>query len=103
MTLIFLWLDDPARAVGRVAQRVAEGGHDIPREVIVRRYWAGLRNLMGMYLPLADAAQIYDHSDGMGVLIASKPTQTQLVIHDGPRWARLREAVDEGLDERRTA
>ena len=98
MTLIFLWLDDPARAVGRVAQRVAEGGHDIPREVIVRRYWAGLRNLMGMYLPLADAAQIYDHSDGMGVLVASKARGAGVVVYDGRRWVRLKEAVDEGHD-----
>ena len=58
VTLIFLWLNDPDIAVRRVAQRVSEGGHDIPQDTIVRRYWAGLRNLVGLYLPLPDAARI---------------------------------------------
>jgi predicted ABC-type ATPase len=98
VTLIFLWLNDPAGAVQRVAQRVAEGGHDIPRDVIIHRYRAGLRNLLGLYLPLADAAQIYDNSEGSGLLVASKARQTGVIIHDRPRWARLKEAVDGGPD-----
>ncbi len=98
VTLIFLWLNDPQRAVRRVAQRVAEGGHNIPHDTIMRRYWAGLRNLIGLYLPLADIAQIYDNSDGMGLLIANKTREAGLVIDDKLRWARLKEAVNEGPD-----
>jgi predicted ABC-type ATPase len=97
-TLIFLWLNDPDRAIRRVAQRVAEGGHNIPQDVIVRRYWAGLRNLIGLYLPLADTAQIYDNSDGMGIPIANKTREAGLVIDDRLRWAHLNGAVNEGLD-----
>ena len=35
MTLIFLWLNDPAIAIQHVAQRLAEGGHGIPRLKVV--------------------------------------------------------------------
>ena len=38
--LIFFWLDSPETAIRRVAQRVREGGHNIPQDVIVRRYHA---------------------------------------------------------------
>ena len=92
VTLIFLWLDDPNLAIQRVAQRVAAGGHDIPREVIIRRYWAGLQNLFGLYLPLADTAHIYDQSDGAGHLVARKEQESGFAIEDSPRWARLKGA-----------
>jgi predicted ABC-type ATPase len=47
-------------AVGRVAGRVALGGHDIPEDVIRRRYGLGLRNLFSLYLPLATSWEIRD-------------------------------------------
>ena len=89
--LILLWLNSPAIAVRQVAQRAAEGGHGIPHEVIVRRYWAGLRNRGGLHRPLADTARIYDNSDGTGLLVAHKVRDAALVIHDRMRWASMKE------------
>ena len=43
--LLYFWLDSPYMAQMRVAQRVKEGGHNIPSDVIKRRYWRGLQNL----------------------------------------------------------
>ncbi|HBC22382.1 MAG TPA: zeta toxin [Porphyromonadaceae bacterium] len=60
--LLFFWLPSPEMAEMRVAQRVAEGGHDIPREVIRRRYWLGLRNLLEIYAHEVDAWSMYDNS-----------------------------------------
>ncbi|HMA71938.1 MAG TPA: zeta toxin family protein [Xanthobacteraceae bacterium] len=45
VTLVYLWLPSPEAALDRVARRVREGGHGIPDDVVVRRYWAGLSNL----------------------------------------------------------
>lgn len=42
--LSFLWLPSEEMAVARVASRVERGGHDIPEDVIRRRYHAGLKN-----------------------------------------------------------
>ncbi|MBU3626197.1 zeta toxin family protein [Polynucleobacter sp. JS-Safj-400b-B2] len=43
--LWFIALSSPELAISRVAERVAQGGHNIPEEVIRRRYTAGLENL----------------------------------------------------------
>jgi predicted ABC-type ATPase len=43
--LWFIALSSPELATSRVAERVAQGGHNIPEDVIRRRYKAGLENL----------------------------------------------------------
>ena len=60
--LIFLRLANADEAVARVAQRVKQGGHDIPEAVIRRRFHAGLENLMRYYGPAVDAWVLYDNS-----------------------------------------
>ena len=62
VTLLYFWLPTPQQAVERVATRVREGGHDIPREVICRRYRMGLKNLTALYAPICDYWAIYDNS-----------------------------------------
>lgn len=47
--LLFLWLPSAEMAIARVASRVQRGGHDIPQDVIRRRYDAGLKNLFSLY------------------------------------------------------
>jgi predicted ABC-type ATPase len=94
VTLLYLWLPSPKDAVDRVAKRVRQRGHNIPGDVIVRRYWAGLANMRLLYLPLADTAAIYDNSDGQGVLIAERSENSSLVIHDADRWARIVKGQD---------
>jgi len=42
--LFFLKLADPELAIARVHQRVREGGHSVPEEVIRRRFERGLIN-----------------------------------------------------------
>lgn len=54
ISLIYFWLNSPELAINRVAQRVKNGGHNIPREVIIRRYAAGINNLFRIYMPLVD-------------------------------------------------
>ena len=46
----------------RVAKRVREGGHNIPSEVIERRYWLGLHNLFEMFMPTVDYWALYDNN-----------------------------------------
>jgi predicted ABC-type ATPase len=65
VSLVFLWLPDPEAALRRVAERVARGGHDVPAEVVRRRYAAGLRNFFRLYQPLCTVWRFYDAS-GLG-------------------------------------
>ena len=41
ITLVFFWLDSVDLAIERVKNRVDEGGHNVPIEVIRRRYYSG--------------------------------------------------------------
>lgn len=38
-----------------------EGGHNIPTDVIIRRYWRGLSNLFEVFIPIVDAWALYDN------------------------------------------
>lgn len=60
--LLFFWLSSPEMAEMRVAQRVASGGHNIPNDIILRRYWAGLRNLFEIFVPIVDLWSLYDNT-----------------------------------------
>ena len=62
VTLLFFWLPTPELAIERVAKRVQEGGHNIPEDVIRRRYDSGIRNFRALYMPACDFWTIYDNS-----------------------------------------
>ncbi len=88
--LVFLWLPDPDEAVRRVGERVAQGGHDVPADVVYRRYAAGLRNFFGLYQPLATAWRVYDTSAlGPPQLLASGHGADATTVADRMRWTDL--------------
>lgn len=68
VALHFLALPDADMAVARVAQRVKQGGHDIPEAVVRRRFAAGLANLP-RYCELVDDWDVYDNSGLKPILI----------------------------------
>jgi predicted ABC-type ATPase len=87
ITVIFLWLPSAELAEQRVAQRVREGGHAVPPEVIRRRYAAGLRNLVNLYLPLADLAAVYENAETRRLI--ARRIAGQLTIYDSGAWANI--------------
>ncbi|MBF5058977.1 zeta toxin family protein [Candidatus Neptunochlamydia vexilliferae] len=93
--LAFLWLASPKQAIDRVTQRVKQGGHHIEKETIVRRYFAGLKNLLKHYLPLVDSALIMDNSSEElpKKIIAKKETNTSIEILDPVTWKKIEEAA----------
>lgn len=66
--LHYLWIPDAQFSALRVRERVAQGGHDIPHEAILRRYDKSLRHLFH-YLPICDEVMCYDNSDSSHSLI----------------------------------
>ncbi len=91
MTLLYFWLSKPEDAIARVAHRVSQGGHNIPDDVVMRRYSAGLWNMRNLYLPLADEAEIYDNTNMKRILIAEKREGLALFVHDTERWDKIEE------------
>lgn len=62
VVLFFLWLPTANLAVSRVANRVRQGGHNVPETVIRRRFHSRLRNFFRLYRPLLDAWWLLDAS-----------------------------------------
>ena len=71
--VIFLKLDSPKLSLNRIAMRVAQGGHDVPKEDVLRRFDRGLRNFEETYKALADHWFMYDASGPVPVLLSEKP------------------------------
>ncbi len=66
--LLFFWLSSQEMAIERVAKRVREGGHNIPRETIVCRYWLGLQNFFTIFSPIVDSWMFFDNVDDIRLL-----------------------------------
>ena len=60
--LLFLSLASPEEAIARAAMRVRQGGHNIPEDVIRRRFTSGLVNFHHVYRPRVDVWQWFDNS-----------------------------------------
>ena len=54
ISLIYLWLSSSEFAKRRVSKRLIEGGHNIPGDIIERRYYRGIYNLLNLYIPICD-------------------------------------------------
>lgn len=80
--LIYFWLETPELAIQRVAERVRNGGHNIPIEVIQRRYAAGIRNLFNIFMSEVDLWMIYDNSRTPRTFIAKggRLTETEITL-----------------------
>ena len=68
-TLFFLALPDADAAIARVAERVRQGGHDIPEVTIRRRFKAGWRNFQAVYRDAVDDWVLYDNAGVAPILL----------------------------------
>lgn len=62
ISLFFLALPSVEAAIARVEERVRQGGHNIPEEVIRRRFASGLRNFEEIYKGEVHTWVKYDNS-----------------------------------------
>ncbi len=67
--LFFLSLPSADVAIQRVAERVRQGGHDIPATTIRRRFDSGKRLFSEVYQPLVDQWVLYDNAGDVPVLM----------------------------------
>jgi predicted ABC-type ATPase len=94
--VFYLWLPSPDLAVARVRLRVKAGGHNVPDEVIRRRFWRSLVNFDTVYRPLSDSWQLYDGSVTNGRLLIAHGTGSQEPpVVDAERWSQVRSQIEE--------
>lgn len=82
VTILYFWLKNPQMAIDRVHNRVLNGGHGIPEEVIKRRYYMGLEYLFNYYIPLCDHWIVADNSEPPFKVLAQGNKGEQPIIKD---------------------
>jgi predicted ABC-type ATPase len=60
--IVFLRLVSVDIALSRIAARVRQGGHDVPRDDVIRRFNRSWNNFQTVYRPIADTWAVYDNS-----------------------------------------
>ena len=78
--IIYLYLNSDDIAVKRVANRVAQGGHNVPESDIKRRYLKGLKNILNDYAQIADFIEIIDNSHGLMQTVACKKQKNDSIV-----------------------
>jgi predicted ABC-type ATPase len=87
--IYYFSLASTSLAVRRVKLRVAMGGHDVPADVIRRRFDRSLHNFFSLYTPLADRWVVFDNSvTGTANLLATQEGDN-LQIKEPKKWLKL--------------
>ncbi|QWT54368.1 zeta toxin family protein [Eubacterium sp. MSJ-33] len=74
---IFVLTSDPMINVMRVSMRVGNGGHSVPEEKIISRYYKSLDNLKKLFT-LCDILHVYDNSAGYERVIRKHKDDLQI-------------------------
>ena len=62
VTIVFVFLKSPEVCIARVRNRVMAGGHDVPEEDIIRRFYRSKRNFWRFYKDLVDKWDLFYNS-----------------------------------------
>jgi predicted ABC-type ATPase len=71
--MVYLRLHSAQLALRRVAARVRQGGHGVPRADVIRRFSRGWENFQRIYRPLPDSWAVYDNSGHTPRLLEKGP------------------------------
>ncbi len=86
--LYFVATDNPLINVARVNSRVIKGGHPVPENKIITRYYRALDYLVGA-VKASDRAYLWDNTGDSAVLFAEYDAQTDeftLLVDKQPQW-----------------
>jgi len=95
INLIFFWLQSPELAIERVRRRVESGGHNIPEDVIRRRYARGIKNLLKLYIPLCDSWIVYNNSGSISQIVAGGEVEKKPLIYEPEIWNQIIKVTNE--------
>ncbi len=92
--LLYFWLPNVKMAEKRVAARVKNGGHNIPKDIIERRYYRGIENLFKIYIPLCNEWMIFDSSKSEIQLIAKGKASNEIEVFQNQKWELIKSNND---------
>jgi predicted ABC-type ATPase len=73
--------------MSRVGERVKNGGHNIPKDIIKRRYYRGISNLLRLYIPVCDNWIIIDNTDAVSEVVAQGGINMKNTIKKDDIWS----------------
>ena len=71
--MVYLKISSFELARKRIAARVRQGGHDVPKVDVIRRFSRSWVNFINVYQPLADIWSVYDNSGETPQMLETKP------------------------------
>jgi predicted ABC-type ATPase len=89
VTICYFALTSSRLALQRVKLRVALGGHDVPADVVKRRFGRSLHNFFQLYAELADEWIMFDNASGKNARPIAQSTNGQQTIEDEALWLKL--------------
>lgn len=88
--LLFFCLESPEQAIQRVAQRVKEGGHNVPADVIRRRFQLGISNLVNLFIPICDSVHVWKNTLKAQLIAEKKEGCREMTILDEKEWKNIK-------------
>lgn len=88
--LLFFCLESPEQAIQRVAQRVKEGGHNVPEDVIRRRFQLGISNLVNLFIPICDSVHVWKNTLKAQLIAEKKEGRREMTILDEKEWKNIK-------------
>lgn len=93
VTIMYFWLNSKSLAISRVKDRVSNGGHNIPEEVIRRRYDKGLKYFFNDYRFIADRWILVDNSTYPYTMI-SQGWKDNMIVKDNIKFEAIKQYAD---------
>nr|WP_295777979.1 AAA family ATPase [Rhodoferax sp.] len=90
VAIFYFSLSNAQLAVRRVKHRVAQGGHDVPADVVRRRFGRSLHNFFDLYVPLADEWTLFDNSNTPYARAIAAKFADQLTVMEPTTWHKLK-------------
>jgi len=77
----YLWVRTVSLALDRVRSRVLQGGHDIPEDVVRRRFDRSIRNFLLRYRFLTESWILFDNEGTTPAIVAFQKESTPRIIN----------------------
>ena len=90
VAIYYFSLANAQLAIRRVKLRVAQGGHNVPTDVVRRRFGRSLNNFFDLYAPLADDWALFDNSHSPRALPVATQLANQLTVTEPATWHKLK-------------
>ncbi len=94
--MFFLWIPSTQLAVARVRDRVAEGGHNVPKEDVKRRFYRSILNFFNRYQEVLDSWLFFDNSNVTPELLAKK-TNNSIHVLDAKLFNKILNEIEAQL------